>query len=503
MCSTDHIEHINTRAIIAVFMSSRKFSKPHKTKLLTTLAISAFVLVFLLQLIPFANATVETDFMTMLNNERASLGKAPLAVNPSLSNAAYLHSKDMGDNNYFSHTSLDGRTFDQRIVAAGYTGWTSLGENIAMAYGSPDATQVYSMWKNSAGHYANMMGDFNEAGLGIYSIRGYNYYTLDLGKRSNPIPPPPAPAADFSFSTSTATVNLQVGTSTTATLTVSSLNGFVGTVDVTLAASSGLTATLNPTSLAVTSASSKTSALTITVPASIAVGTYTITLTAKSGALTHAITITVSVQAAPQTSTAPSEPLNLRAIATDTKVTLSWSAPLNNGGSTITNYRVYRRTSSNAETLIATVGNSLGYVDTSVLNGQTYVYRVTAVNAVGESAKSIEASATPVVSNVKTLNVAVTTNSPSYVRGSYGTILIRVTDGATGKVLSGASVQIQFYTPTGTLAANGVFSTGSRGTLQVWFGLGTALPTGTYTIKVTVSLAGYQSKTTQTSFGVV
>jgi len=32
---------------------------------------------------------------------------------------------------YFSHTSLDGRTFDQRIRNAGYTGSSPLGENLA------------------------------------------------------------------------------------------------------------------------------------------------------------------------------------------------------------------------------------------------------------------------------------------------------------------------------------------------------------------------------------
>jgi len=44
------------------------------------------------------------------------------------------------------------------------------------------------MWKNSSGHYANMMGDFNEAGLGVYSYNGLAYYTLDLGKRNIPDP---------------------------------------------------------------------------------------------------------------------------------------------------------------------------------------------------------------------------------------------------------------------------------------------------------------------------
>ena len=56
--------------------------------------------------------------------------------------AAYLHSEDMAVNNYFSHTSPNGTTFVQRIEAAGYTNWMALGENIAEAYGSPDATSV-------------------------------------------------------------------------------------------------------------------------------------------------------------------------------------------------------------------------------------------------------------------------------------------------------------------------------------------------------------------------
>ena len=138
-----------------------------------------------------AESQVQSDFLSILNAERTGLGKNPLTYNASLTTAAYLHSQDMAENNYFSHTSLDGRTFVQRIVAAGYTNYLSLGENIAYHSGSADAAQVYSMWKNSPGHYANMMGDFNEAGLGVYSQSGLTYYTLDLGKSSVPIHTPP------------------------------------------------------------------------------------------------------------------------------------------------------------------------------------------------------------------------------------------------------------------------------------------------------------------------
>ena len=33
-----------------------------------------------------------------------------------------------------------------------------------------------------------MLGDFNEGGIGVYTINGLTYYTLDLGKRLNFVP---------------------------------------------------------------------------------------------------------------------------------------------------------------------------------------------------------------------------------------------------------------------------------------------------------------------------
>jgi uncharacterized protein YkwD len=159
---------------------------------------SFFAVCIVMQLLPLlqvsAQASVESDFIDMLNAERVTLGKNPIIVNSCLETAAYLHSQDMAEQDYFSHISLDGRTFDQRIIAAGYTEYVSLAENIAYSSGEPDATRVYDMWKNSAGHYANMMGDFNEAGLGVYSENGFTYYTLDLGK-SRSVSPTPSPSS--------------------------------------------------------------------------------------------------------------------------------------------------------------------------------------------------------------------------------------------------------------------------------------------------------------------
>src|SRR5205823_6517541 len=99
--------------------------------------------------------------------------------------------------------------------------------------------------------------------------------------------------------------------------------------------------------------------------------------------------------APPPPSTPPSAPTNLVATVGNAQVGLTWQAPTSNGGSPITNYRIYRGTSSNGETLLATIGTVLAYTDTAVTNGVAYYYQVSAVNAAGEGPRSNEASATP------------------------------------------------------------------------------------------------------------
>lgn len=91
--------------------------------------------------------------------------------------------------------------------------------------------------------------------------------------------------------------------------------------------------------------------------------------------------------------TVPGAP-TLSASAGNAVVHLSWTAP-SDGGSPITNYKVYRSTSSGAETLLTTLGNVTTYDDGAVTNGTTYFYKVSAVNAVGEGAQSNEVNATP------------------------------------------------------------------------------------------------------------
>jgi uncharacterized protein YkwD len=108
---------------------------------------------------------------------------APMAMNAALRHAARAHSEDMASANYFSHTSLDGRSFVDRILAAGYGGGGPYGENIAAGYSSPAA--AVSSWMGSSGHCQSIMsGSFRAIGVG-YAYRGgstYGYYwTLTFG----------------------------------------------------------------------------------------------------------------------------------------------------------------------------------------------------------------------------------------------------------------------------------------------------------------------------------
>jgi hypothetical protein len=96
----------------------------------------------------------------------------------------------------------------------------------------------------------------------------------------------------------------------------------------------------------------------------------------------------------------PTAPRSLAAAVVGGNVRLTWVQPANDGGTgSITKYRIYRATTSGGENLsappYAEVAAGLTYTDSSVTNGNTYFYVVTAVNSqTGEGSASGEASAT-------------------------------------------------------------------------------------------------------------
>jgi|GEM_PF-1599755 len=93
----------------------------------------------------------------------------------------------------------------------------------------------------------------------------------------------------------------------------------------------------------------------------------------------------------------PTSPQSLVITPGNLLATLTWQAPSNIGGSTITGYNIYRGLTSGGQTFIKTItGAVLSYNDSNLTNGTKYYYYVTALNNAGESNRSNEAFAIPI-----------------------------------------------------------------------------------------------------------
>jgi len=330
---------------------------------------------------------------------------------------------------------------------------------------------------------------FSSSTTGTFTITatasksGYNSGSGSTQITVSQTPPP----FDFSISVSPSSRTITAGQSTTYSVTVSLVSGTAQTVSLSLSGQhSTMSYSFNPSSGSPTF----TSTLTVSTTSSTPAQTYTLTVTGTGGGITRQQQVTLIVQSSP---TIPTEPQNLVATAGDGRVTLSWSAPRSDGGSAITNYRIYRRTSSTSQSLIATVGNVLSYTDTSVTNGVTYYYQVSAVNSVGEGPKSNEASATPTSTPQPDFSISASPNSLSITLPSSGT----ASKDSTIKVTSvnGFSSQVSLSASWVGTTPSGVTCTFSKNTVTppsngqdssiLTITASSSASTGSFTLRVT------------------
>jgi uncharacterized protein YkwD len=114
--------------------------------------------------------------LAQVNASRAAYGLGPLVLDAAISAVAYGHAADMLANGYFSHDSLDGTTYKQRLTRGGISyGWS--GENICyLRYGG--GVQATLNWCHSgfmsepypgyANHIGNILSThFRRVGIGI------------------------------------------------------------------------------------------------------------------------------------------------------------------------------------------------------------------------------------------------------------------------------------------------------------------------------------------------
>lgn len=114
---------------------------------------------------PQPNNSFEQEIIRLTNQERAAHGCPPLVAESHLMNAAEGHSTDMAVNDFFSHTGSNGSSPGDRMLAAGYPGFSQWAENIAAGYNTP--ANAMAAWMNSSGHRANILNcTLEEIGVG-------------------------------------------------------------------------------------------------------------------------------------------------------------------------------------------------------------------------------------------------------------------------------------------------------------------------------------------------
>ena len=216
---------------------------------------------------------------------------------------------------------------------------------------------------------------------------------IDATGNSDPNPPtrtitvlPTSP--DFDITVGPAAQEVVPGGLTTYTVTVTPLSGFMGTVNLSVGSGSGFptgvtSGGFTPASIAAGGSSTLTmQTSTSTVPYALS-----LTITGTSGTISHTASTTLLVNLA--------RPASLTAIAGNAQVSLSWAASVGANGYHVKRARV---DSGPYETFTCPSGTSA--VDTGLVNGTTYYYTVSAAytggpNAGGESANSVQVSATP------------------------------------------------------------------------------------------------------------
>lgn len=135
---------------------------------------------------------MEKNIHELINAERISLGLSELEFDEHLALIARKHSKDMAENNFFSHYDLKGKDFSYRYEQSNYDCKIRVGNvihlgaenlfkyNIAKLvysdgrvaeYNSQAELEVVAVegWMNSPGHRENIEKDFwLKEGLGVY-----------------------------------------------------------------------------------------------------------------------------------------------------------------------------------------------------------------------------------------------------------------------------------------------------------------------------------------------
>ncbi|MEY2476169.1 MAG: hypothetical protein QOG87_1484 [Actinomycetota bacterium] len=120
--------------------------------------------------------SAEQDFVTRINQERTSRSLKALTVCGGIVDVARAWSdKRAATSNHVGHNP----SYTSQIPS----GWTRAAENVAWGSGTSATVAVlHKSLMDSAGHRANILGDFTHIGVGVTVVSNQMYVTQNFGK---------------------------------------------------------------------------------------------------------------------------------------------------------------------------------------------------------------------------------------------------------------------------------------------------------------------------------
>ena len=118
------------------------------------------------------DSSLATQVLSLVQSERAKYGLDAVTYDTLLSSAANIRAVEI--KSLFSHTRPDGRSCFTALDEVGYS-YRKAGENIA--YEEASAEEAMGAWMTAEGDRANILGDYDYIGIGVYEKGGVIYWS--------------------------------------------------------------------------------------------------------------------------------------------------------------------------------------------------------------------------------------------------------------------------------------------------------------------------------------
>lgn len=123
-----------------------------------------------------------SEVFQKVNNERRIKKLKPLIWNEKLSGLASDYSKQMAEEDFFSHFDPDGKTVVDRAFDNEITDWKKIGENLFLSVGYSDISDVAVRgWMKSRSHKKNILdAEWTHTGIGVYKTSDERTYITQV-----------------------------------------------------------------------------------------------------------------------------------------------------------------------------------------------------------------------------------------------------------------------------------------------------------------------------------